>query len=158
MMRISSFVLALALVAGSASAAEWEVYRNARFGTTVDVPADVFRPLPAPDNGDGQRFESADGRASLTVFAGNNVERRTLRQLIQAAESDATGERITYRKAGRSWFVISGFRGDDVFYRKLLLSEGGRVGHTVELVYPAAEKATYDRLTARIANSLSVGD
>lgn len=158
MMRVFCLVFALALAVGPATAADGEVYHNARFGTTIDVPANIFRPLATPDNGDGQRFESADGRASLTVFAGNNVEGRTLRQLIQAAEDDATGERITYRKAGRSWFVISGFRGDDVFYRKLLLSDGGSVGHTVELVYPATEKAIYDPLTARIANSLSVGD
>lgn len=150
-------VVALHFVPASASATEWRTYVNDRFGTVVDVPADVFVALPPADNGDGQRWQSADG-ASLTVFAGHNAQGLGIADLIAASERDAADERVTYRARGQRWFVLSGFRGDDVFYRKLLLSPDGMVAHTLELVYPAAEKRAYDPLTTRIANSLSAGD
>lgn len=156
MTRLAALVLAL-LTAMPALAADWRTYVNARFGTTLDYPADVFAAEPEADDGDGRRFVSADGRASLTVYAGFNVDHRSLRALARAALKDAADERVTYEAAGRRWFVLSGFRGTDVFYRKLILSPDGAVAHTLELTYPATEKRVYDPLTARIANSMSAG-
>jgi hypothetical protein len=156
MPRLAALLLAV-LLAGPAAAADWQRYVNDRFGTAVDVPTDVFRPQPPPENGDGRRFETADGLASLTVFAGYNTGGLNLRELVDAARDDAADERVTYEREGRRWFVISGFRGENVFYRKLILSPDGEVAHTLELVYPADEKPFFDPLTTRIANSMSGG-
>lgn len=155
MSRLATLILAVLAYCLPAAAADWQVYVNERFGTRLDYPADVFRPLPPPDNGDGRRFETEDGRASLTVFAGYNETGQSLRDLVRAARTDAADERVTYEKEGRRWFVLSGFRGGDVFYRKLILSADGEVAHTLELVYPADEKRFFDPLTTRIANSMS---
>lgn len=153
-MRLAALLFS-ACLAGPAMAADWATYVNARFGTAVEYPADVLVPEPESENGDGHRFHSADGRASLTVFAGHNVTDMDLRALVRSAHADAAGDRITYERIGRRWFVLSGFRGENVFYRKLLLSPDGSVAHTLEIVYPASQKRLYDPLTARMANSLS---
>ncbi|WP_181702556.1 hypothetical protein [Chthonobacter albigriseus] len=156
-MRRIILALALISVALPASAAEWRTYVNDRFGTRIDIPEDVFQPREQSDNGDGQSFVSADGRASIRVFAGHNADGLGIDELYSTALDDVDGTRITYRKKGRSWFVLSGFKGDEVYYVKLLMAPDGSVAHTLEIIYPAADKPIYDPLTARVANSLSDG-
>jgi len=34
-------------------------------------------------------------------------------------------EDITYQTRGRSWFVLSGYRGDQIYYDKAIFSCGG---------------------------------
>jgi hypothetical protein len=34
---------------------------------------------------------------------------------------------MTYLPRGRTWFVISGYRGDDIYYEKVMFSCGGSV-------------------------------
>lgn len=152
----SLLIAALALMlAAPAAAAGWVTYENDRYGTRLEIPIDIFRPLPPPENGDGRQFVTSDQLASVTVFAAPNADGRTIDELYRTAMTEADGERITYERKARRWFVVSGFRGDDVFYRKLILSPDGQVAHTLELVYPAEEKPFFDPLTTRIANSMS---
>ena len=156
-MKKPLLVLAAFLLSLPAVAADWETYVNERFGTRLEIPVDIFIPQPPPENGDGRRFETAGGDASVTVFAAYNMGDRSIDELYRATVIDAVDERITYERKARRWFVVSGFRGDNVFYRKLILSPDGEVAHTLELVYPADEKPFFDPLTTRIANSMSPG-
>ena len=74
--------LALALIVGfcawsTAAAAQehWATYTNPRFGTTTDYPSDLFTVQDPPaENGDGQTFRTADGRAELSIYGTNNLE------------------------------------------------------------------------------------
>lgn len=138
-----------------ATAADWQTYTNPRFGTTIDYPADIFLPAPDPENGDGRRFVTADGEAMVTVFGGYNVDRLSLTDLLAAANEDVRDGEITYQTNGPRWFVMSGFQNGKIFYRKLMLTRTLDVAHTVEIIYPADAKSTYDTLTARISKSLT---
>ena len=54
----------------SAAQSDWASYANARFGTWLDYPSDLFSERdPAPMNNDGRTFRSRDGRARLSVHA-----------------------------------------------------------------------------------------
>src|SRR5690606_2577633 len=44
------------------------LYRNARYGTVISYPRDIFSALPPPGNGEGRTFESFDGMAHFHVF------------------------------------------------------------------------------------------
>lgn len=55
----------------------WVRYTNARFGFSVEVPADWFRACPLL-NGDGQRFVSPDGMVQLRFYGFMNIEGETL--------------------------------------------------------------------------------
>jgi hypothetical protein len=74
MIRLLIFV-ALCLWGRAALAQEqWETYSNPRFGATAEYPADLFTVQePPPENGDGQTFHTADGRAELTIYDTNNL-------------------------------------------------------------------------------------
>jgi len=46
----------------------WQTFQVKEFGTTVDYPATIFsEPAGKAEKGTGQRFNSADGRATLTI-------------------------------------------------------------------------------------------
>lgn len=151
-----AIVVASAL-ASSALAAAY-TYVNDRFGTSVTFPMEIFSfALPAPDNGDGQAWESVDG-ARLTVFASYNVLEQTPQSLVDTAgEGKGPDFDLTYGKAGSNWAVLSGTEGGMVFYQRYEFGarrDGIDTIHAVLLRYPRELKSKYDPLAGPIAASL----
>jgi hypothetical protein len=144
---------ALALPAGAAPG--WQVYMNPRYGTTLDVPAD-WRRGREPDNGDGLVFTSPDGAATIRVWGGLHIADSVAEEL-DSREAANPGETISYRRRDRRSLVVSGRRGDTVFYRKSILSCRDTVWSSLAIEYPAARKAALDPLVSRVAGSLKQG-
>jgi len=161
-MKVLSALVAAVLACGTvgASADDWRLYQNERYGTTIDCPPS-FKPLPPPDNNDGRKFESADG-ASFSVFASFNALDYSLAQYRDSVLKNLdAGSVVTYQAQGRTdgddWFVISGTKGDDIFYEKHRLSYRGEMIEGLVISYPASLKATYDPMVARMAKSFRSG-
>lgn len=146
--------VAMGLVVAAPALAGQSTYVNGRFGTSCTFPDDVFvLRQPEPDNGDGQRWLSADG-ASLVCSGMFNVTDDTPKTRIAAEKASQNASySITYSKAGRDWAVLSGFRYGKVFYHRLLFGDDDVV-HGVWIDYPQALKAKYDPLVGKIAGSL----
>jgi len=53
-------------------AAGWRTFEVPDFGTSIQYPASIFTPAGRPEMGLGQRFERADGRAVLSIYARSN--------------------------------------------------------------------------------------
>ena len=152
--RVALFAVA-ALVGGSAASAEgWRSYHNTRFGVTADAPAD-WRIGPEPENNDGRIFTSPDGRAELTISGMYSVGGPEEEFALRLTPLD--GETISYKTRKDRMIVVSGAKGDRIFYRKYLLSCGGAIWNDISLEYPAAEKTRYDPLVAHVAASLRAG-
>lgn len=156
MRTILAFILAVAataVLAGPVGADTWQKYLNGRYGTFAEYPADRFRALPAPDNGDGLSFEAKDG-GSLVISGGHNIEDftpTTYEKFLRTSGGRDYGN-VTYRAGGAHSLVLSGVRGDRIFYEEYLFT--GDLIHTVVIVYPRAAKAAYDPIVTRIARSL----
>jgi serine/threonine-protein kinase len=147
--------LALIAFAAAAAAPQYRSYANPRFGTTADVPAD-WKSDPPPANGDGLRFNSPDKRATITVSGSLNIY-DTVEEAMKSYEEPGEGEKITYRHRESRALVVSGTRGDTIFYAKHILSCGDQIWNSVQLEYPATEKAAYDALVSHVAGSLRPG-
>ncbi len=93
------------------------------------------------------RYVSPDGRAVLTL-RDMSSEREELGILHRPDES------VTYRQRGRSWLVLSGYRGDQIYYRRANLACGGERWHMIELNYPASDKRAMDQTVAFISHHL----
>ena len=157
---ISRRVLLLAALVALPSVAHaqeaWATYRNTRFGTSVEYPA-RFRPGRPPDNNDGLSFIAPDG-ATLSVWGSLNVEEHDVAGLEAfLRENPKAGERITYRASGANWLVLSGTRGDRIFYKRHLLSHRNEIINAFEISYPAALGGTYDPIVSRLSRSLRPG-
>lgn len=143
--------ISLALALAAPAVAKPFIYTNARFGTSVTFPHDIFVDrAPPPANGDGMTFTAADG-ASLAVYGSNNALEQTPAQL---ADFNSEGMDVTYRKVGKDWVVLSGHDGHSIFYQRLEFGRGGVI-HAFLLKYPATAKTKYDPLIGRIADSLN---
>jgi hypothetical protein len=133
----------------------WERYTNERFGTVADVPRHLFKSVePSPTNGDGRKFESADGaRLWVSASYASSVVTDTFQEykawLLEHAELD----RLTYKAEGENWLVLSGLKGSSVVYRKVF--EGCGAVHEVHIEYPAPRRAPYDQVIARLSKSLN---
>jgi hypothetical protein len=128
-----------------AGAPAYHTYHNARFGYRIDYPAEL-RPQPEAQNGDGRRFVSADGRTTLSAYAGYNAldgglaaERQISRQGWQEQHATIT---LDQRTGGGTGYVLSGQVKDAIFYQKTALK--GNVLSTFIWQYPAARKAAMD--------------
>ncbi|PBC04762.1 hypothetical protein [Mesorhizobium sp. WSM3860] len=129
-------------------------YVNARFGTSCTFPEEIFSDrLPEPENGDGQQWSAPDG-ASLTCSGIYNIDNDTPKGFVAEEKANTgPGYKITYSKTGKNWAVVSGIKGDKVFYDRRLFGKDGVI-RTVWIEYPASLKAKYDPLTGAIAASL----
>ena len=143
--------ISLSLALAAPAVAKPFIYTNARFGTSVTFPRDIFVDrLPPPANSDGMTFTAAD-RASLAVYGSYNALEQTPAQL---ADFSSEGMNVTYRKVGKDWVVLSGHDGNSIFYQRLEFGRSGVI-HAFLLKYPATAKAKYDPLIGRIADSLN---
>jgi hypothetical protein len=106
-----------------------------------------WRTEPVPSDRMIIRYVSPDGRAVLT-----------LRDLPSARPADGIlyrdGESVTYRHRGRSWSVVSGYRGDQIYYRRANLACGGERWHVIDLTYPGSDKHAMDATVIYISHHL----
>lgn len=127
-------------------------YRNERFGTTATFPREAFPDQVAPPtNGDGLGWTSPDG-AEIFIYARSNGGGETPRSVI--ADRSAT-DKVTYKKAGRGWAVVSGYRDGLIFYERYIFR--GDLIHSVSIRYPEGLRSAYDRLVGRVTNTLRGG-
>jgi hypothetical protein len=66
---------------------------------------------------------------------------------------------VVYNATGRNWFVVSGYRAiggvKSVFYEKYIVSAPSQTIHSLIVTYPAALKARYDPIVARVTTSFA---
>jgi hypothetical protein len=149
-------VAVISLLAPTSKADGWSTYQNDRYGTTIDYP-DIFAAQPPPDANDGRAFKSADG-AEFSVSALYDALDFTVAKYHDFIVKNLDpGSAVTYQARGDDWFIISGTKSDKIFYEKHLLSHGAQMTEDFVITYPAALKATYDPIVARMAKSFRPG-
>ena len=132
----------------------WSTYVNDRFGTTIDYPASQFTPMAPPANGDGRTFRSSDGQAQFFVFGQYNALGLGFAELIAYDKAHGGYDAVTYQRKGTGWYVLSGYKGRDIFYRKVLVQEGGELLSVFEITYPGSQKTAFDPIVSRMAASM----
>ena len=126
----------------------YRTYSNGRYGFSIAYPLGVLVPQGESENGDGQKFVSKDGSATMWAYGSHRLE-QSLQDEFQAAQENRT---VTYKILKRDMFVVSGTGNGKIFYRKTLLR--GDDFKTFIIEYDEGERATFDPITARVARSL----
>lgn len=140
----------MALALAAAAAFNWQTYANARFGFSTCYPAALLKPLPESDNGDGRVFVGVR-KSALRVYGRNNALERTQAE-DYAAEQDRiakAGAKISYKAAGKGWYVISGSYDGLIFYTKTYAVHGDQF-NTFELTYPASDAKSWNAIVTRV--------
>lgn len=98
------------------------------------------------------RYVSPDGTAALTLRDAETRGRGI--DDTYATMSRHDGDDITYKRKARSWFVLSGYRGGDIFYTRVGRACRGTRFHVLELTYPRAAKGDMDAEATRLSRNL----
>ena len=124
-------------------------------------PAQAERPNLVPPGWDqvaaepgasDRRFVSHDGTGRMIARQTKAAPGALGRDMDALAYRD--GERITYQRRAPTWIAVSGYRGDDIFYRKSNLACGGTRWNTIELTYPRSDKRRMDATVTAIAHRM----
>lgn len=136
----------------------WSSYNDPNVRMQLSYPTAVFRPDHAKTSPAGRVFVTADGNARLLIGELENVDRHTpaTYQKFISAES-YSGAMFDYKPVGGSWTVLSGTRGDTMFYQKVVFSCDARLISTFAITYPTRERAFFDPIVERIEDSFKPG-
>ncbi len=148
-------IVALAFFASLSCAAltAYAPYVNQRFSFAVEYPSNLLFPRGESGNGDGQVFATKQADAKLTVYGGWRGEGLDFPCNALDTAKNFTGANITYKWQKGAASVASGsFTESKIFYVKNISAKDKCI--TLMLEYPAARRATFDPLVARIASSL----
>lgn len=140
-------LLAFALL-GSAPTKNWATYTNARFGFSVDRPADLA-PGPEPENGDGLVFTGHG--LKVTSFGNNRINEPKDEFKFRVDEWKKSGK-VTYKVMKKDFFVISGKQGDNDFYQRTIIAADKYA--TFILEYPASERGHMKSVIEHMGKSL----
>lgn len=155
LLSVSIFTVLL-LSAAAFGQANYSTYSNARFGYSIQYPKSVFLPQPEAENGDGRVFLTKDKSAELRVWGQYNALARTLSDSYKEdLGTYSTG--VSYKVLKGSSYVISGTTGGKIFYQKTMLNgsgnDTGAIYCTFTITYRKADKAKYDPIVTKIANT-----
>lgn len=131
------------------------LYENARFGTRIEYDPTLFLPQAPPENGDGRSFRATDGQSGFFVFGqhdafGFDAEERMREDIARGAF-----DHVSYRQHDTNWYVISGYRGDEIVYRRVIHGRQYEVIHVFEIAYPREQRALYDEPLRRMSLSFA---
>lgn len=141
-----------------ASDERWITYKNERFGYSLFYPSALFQDEAPPENGGGQSFVSQDGRAKIVVYGTFNTENFTPREYRKVILEEFGGyDQMDYSPTSRTWFVLSGFRGDNIYYQKVMFSCAGKVINVLSITFPTEEKSFYEGMIETIEDRFRPG-
>jgi serine/threonine-protein kinase len=126
-------------------------YAMQRGSIAALVPADWQLQPPDPD-WQGNRFVSPSGDAWLAFYA-RPVDKTARDQHLKAV-AFVDGEELTYLRREPDWLEVSGFKGDRLFYRKVVLACRDQSWRHVAFEYPVAAKRAFDPLVTQVARAL----
>jgi hypothetical protein len=100
-----------------------------------------------------RRFMSPDGRAWLETK--ETPADKSALQLDMDDVAYRPEEQITYQRRGGTWIAVSGYWGDQIFYRKSNLACGSTRWHHIEFGYPRELKKRMDAAVTQMARGMT---
>jgi hypothetical protein len=139
---------------GNAATTPWSHEQDRDFGFRFSYPRALFTQIQGDEKPAFHYFVSPNSDAKLMVGAWNNREGGSPEQFKRWLMANVGGyDELTYRPRGRSWFVLSGYRGDDIYYEKVMFSCAGQVVNVMAVTYPSGERNIYDPVVERMEDN-----
>jgi hypothetical protein len=137
---------------------DWATLKNERHGFAIAYPVDLFEQKSAPTTDEGRILTSKDGKAKLLVGAFENADSNSLTDYRQfLLDNQYPGAAIDYDVIKQRWFVLSGTRNGEIFYQRVSFTCGGKLINSWAMLYPEAERKTYDAVLTAVARTYSPG-
>ncbi len=154
--KIAKAALLMSCASLQATAAEWTRYTNPRTGVSVEYPGDLVAGGPVTDIADGETGSINRQPTGITLSSNDGMEIRVYGMAATGMPYDSMCARKcdgeTYAMKRRDIAVVSGRRGDLVFYRRCQRAAGHL--HCFDLEYPKASQFVMLPVIERMTRSL----
>lgn len=128
---------------------KYKTYSNSRFDYSVQYPSNVTKKRES-DNGDGCTFKIYN-EFEMKVW-GSNLPSLSGGDIYSIYEEELySGGTVTFNTLKDNWFVVSGFRNNNVFYTKQFVFNNEL--KVLYITYPISQKDKYDKFTEKISKS-----
>jgi hypothetical protein len=137
-----------------ATTTPWAMERDVNLGFHFSYPPDLFQRTEGEGEPSFHYFVSEESEAKFMVGAWDNEAGQTPTEFKNWLLANTGGyDEQTYMPRGRSWFVISGYRGDDIYYEKVMFSCAGGVVNVFAISYPKDQRHLYDPVVEQMEDS-----
>ncbi len=154
-------------LAQKARPARWVKYYDSQYGLSFLYPASIFEPLEPSgfdmldaDEGEGQGVQliSRDGEARIWAWGALNSKNLSLKEYKHLIRDKAKRiGTVTYQPNGDNWFALSGYKGDLIFYRKVIMSCHGYVINSLHIEFPKNRRRLYEPIVEHMENYFRTG-
>lgn len=150
------FILTTLLLISNSFFYNLQTYSNARYGFSIQYPADLLTEKTYPENGDGIWLRDRSGSVELIPSASLNINASSIKQIYRDAikwKEDDKDIEITYKVQKKNWYVLSGYnyRKSSIFYIKYYSTGDILSGFTIS--YPIRDKRKYNQLINILSKS-----
>jgi hypothetical protein len=136
----------------------WSTYRNDRFGFQLSYPGGLFQPQETPNADSGALWTSTDGGARLIATAAPNETGMTLEAYRDFVMAETYADaRFGYAPVKDTWFVLSGQKGDMMFYERITFVCQGRFIYGWQVNYPASQRRKFEAIIEAMHRSYKPG-
>lgn len=129
----------------------WTQYRNTDVGYSISYPARIMSTGTELEYG-GRLFESPDSKASLRVEVVAGAEISSIDSLYTHCRESI--DTLSYTRSADSWFVVSGYRGNNCIYARGDLRAEGAVYFAAQI--PNLDSKAVSIIAVAFANSFNV--
>lgn len=125
----------------------YKQYCDQKYGFCVDFPSSLSMSSPV-DYDDGRTFLNQNSTFNMSVYGSDNTLGKTVEERkIQDYENDF--DEITYRKNGKDWFALSGYKNNKILYYKVWINS--ECSNTLRFIYDKNKE--YDVMVGIIVKS-----
>jgi hypothetical protein len=160
---VNSFGCAFALIAAlgcgpAISAAQevgWDDYYDSAYGCRLDYPGALFS-AESSEPGKPKRFSASQEDIYFRVLGMENVSSWTPQNIKEEYLNANMPGDVTYQRTKDEFLVLSGYRGSNIFYTKVAVSEDRRIVCILDITYPRSLKKRFDGIVTRMSHSFEV--
>jgi hypothetical protein len=136
----------------------WSSYKNERFGFQLSYPGGLFVAKETPNKESGALWEANDGAARLIATAAPNETGGTIESYRAFVMSETYADaRFDYTPQKDTWFVLSGQKGDMIFYERITFVCQGKYIYGWQVNYPVSQRRKFDAIVEAIHRSYKIG-
>lgn len=150
MLIVMGYLTLLLQAQAQSNSVGYTKYCNSRYTFCLQHPRYLQRD-EAPANNDGRRFYDDMG-LSVSAYGSYNALFYSLRD--QMLEDSKDFDRVTYQTIKNDWYVLSGYKGKNIIYKKTYLR--GEIFYHLYIIYPYQLNEHYKDIVSNISKSFQV--
>jgi hypothetical protein len=156
--QLSALLIWLA-AAGSTVGADWARYADRALGFSIEAPSTGYVVIEKSES--KLTLSRVTDGVHIEIFGGANIQQLSMGAFREMVEHADPHRRITYRAAGKNWFVTSGYLAktgpdrDVIFYAKFRFDPRLAEFSAFEISYPENIKRRLDSTVVRMERSLT---